>query len=531
MTSSRTVAPRPAHGGRTWQPNPLPWIQPKPATVGPRDPFERDADRMADAVAGGAVARPEHNSGQRAAGTTSLESPVRSLGGGRPLDGSLRTYFEPRFGHDFGQVRVHAGPEAADAARLAGARAFTAGPHIVFGAGEYAPRSAQGQSLLAHELTHTVQQASAVRTPPIQRQEQEEPATIGANDILPFAEDSQIQIDQILDETFFNLLRGFQPETATTIEVVSGQRATVTSATADLVEARLNQNELTVPQGTYRDVRVRLVRAASGTFDFEITGETGTPPARTAIFAERDLTATRSGGAVVLSSGGGAGAVPRLRVSGTAEGGVNLAVLKESFIDQIPEVARGLVPDRIDVLRLSALPPASAGTAAVERAAREASERAAAQRTTPRQQVSLGAGVLSGEQTRFLLEGSWEYHFQPVTSVGGLFQVPLRVAIQYAPTSEVLGRVSTGAGVSLSALDIPVNVRLLVGAAGGQVLGPEVLGERPLVPAAGITVGGGVGLEIARWRINLDYEHLFNLIPDTEVGGIHTAILSGGLAF
>ena len=80
---------------------------------------------------------------------------------GRPLDAEARAYFEPRFGHDFGDVRVHANREAAESAREVGARAYTVGNHVVFGAGQYAPASAAGRQLLAHELTHVLQQASA----------------------------------------------------------------------------------------------------------------------------------------------------------------------------------------------------------------------------------------------------------------------------------------------------------------------------------------------------------------------------------
>ena len=80
---------------------------------------------------------------------------------GRPLDASTRAFFEPRFGHDFSQVRVHADGKAADAARAVWARAYTFGSDIVFGAGEYTPATEQGKRLLAHELAHVVQQGTA----------------------------------------------------------------------------------------------------------------------------------------------------------------------------------------------------------------------------------------------------------------------------------------------------------------------------------------------------------------------------------
>jgi hypothetical protein len=81
---------------------------------------------------------------------------------GQPLDQATRDFFELRFGREFSRVRVHADGEAADAMR---ARAFTVGHDIVFGAGEYAPGTAEGKRLLAHELAHVVQQSGQPSTP------------------------------------------------------------------------------------------------------------------------------------------------------------------------------------------------------------------------------------------------------------------------------------------------------------------------------------------------------------------------------
>jgi hypothetical protein len=79
---------------------------------------------------------------------------------GRPLDASTRSLMEPRLGHDFSQVRVHTDDRAAESARAVGANAYTAGNHLAFGAGKYAPGTQEGQQLMAHELTHVVQQDS-----------------------------------------------------------------------------------------------------------------------------------------------------------------------------------------------------------------------------------------------------------------------------------------------------------------------------------------------------------------------------------
>jgi outer membrane protein OmpA-like peptidoglycan-associated protein len=77
---------------------------------------------------------------------------------GQPLDAAARDFFEPRFGHDFSKVRVHSDAQAAESARSVDALAYTVGKHIVFGAGQYASQTQPGRELLAHELTHTLQQ-------------------------------------------------------------------------------------------------------------------------------------------------------------------------------------------------------------------------------------------------------------------------------------------------------------------------------------------------------------------------------------
>jgi hypothetical protein len=83
-------------------------------------------------------------------------------GSARSLDSEVRKNFEARFGADFSQVRVHVGSQAAESALAVSARAYTVGRDIVFGAGQYAPGTTSGQRLLAHELTHVVQQSGAM---------------------------------------------------------------------------------------------------------------------------------------------------------------------------------------------------------------------------------------------------------------------------------------------------------------------------------------------------------------------------------
>jgi hypothetical protein len=150
----------------------------------PGDALEREADRAAAQVlrtpAPSESQDARNDAGLRlsryAAGAahSSLEAPsvvsdvVRSPG--EPLDIATREFMEPRFGHDLGHVRVHRDEDAAASARSVNARAYTVGTHIAFGAGEYAPSGEAGKRLLAHELTHVLQQTGS-GTIAVQRRE------------------------------------------------------------------------------------------------------------------------------------------------------------------------------------------------------------------------------------------------------------------------------------------------------------------------------------------------------------------------
>ncbi len=102
---------------------------------------------------------------QRRATTSSAVVPpiVREVlrSPGQPLDAATRAFMEPRFGHDFSQVRVHSDTRAAESARAVNALAYTVGRDVVFGEGHYVPRAISGQRLLAHELAHVVQQSGS----------------------------------------------------------------------------------------------------------------------------------------------------------------------------------------------------------------------------------------------------------------------------------------------------------------------------------------------------------------------------------
>jgi hypothetical protein len=102
--------------------------------------------------------------GQRSQVTPSLEARLgASQGQGEPLSEETQTFMESRFGQDFSQVRIHADSDAVRMNRELGAQAFTHGQDVYFGAGKYSPESREGKRLLAHELTHVVQQRGEVQ--------------------------------------------------------------------------------------------------------------------------------------------------------------------------------------------------------------------------------------------------------------------------------------------------------------------------------------------------------------------------------
>jgi Domain of unknown function (DUF4157) len=119
--------------------------------------------KMLDARAVLALQRAAGNAGVTTLLSDEEGSPVRDVvesGGGEPLAGATRSLMESRFDNDFSDVRVHTDAKASDSAKSVNAHAYTVGSNVVFRSGMYEPESERGQRLLAHELTHVVQQRS-----------------------------------------------------------------------------------------------------------------------------------------------------------------------------------------------------------------------------------------------------------------------------------------------------------------------------------------------------------------------------------
>jgi len=139
----------------------------------PDDTFEQEAERVASEVTAdlgkvsGRGSRPRiealkaEETGGANARSDDVDGSLRATG--NHLEPKVRLQMEQRFERDFSAVRVHTGSAAARSARDMSASAYTVGNNIVFGSGQYAPEGSRGRRLIAHELTHVVQQSQARR--------------------------------------------------------------------------------------------------------------------------------------------------------------------------------------------------------------------------------------------------------------------------------------------------------------------------------------------------------------------------------
>lgn len=165
-----------------------PFIQPKLTINQPNDPYEQEADAVAEKVMNGVsnkqsqvFFKPTVSPVQRKCthceqeeklqlkpqpaqqSSSNISSNVHGVinSSGQALDKSARDFMEPKFGHDFSNVRIHNDENAHQSSSSINARAYTHENHIVFGSGQYQPDTVAGKQLLAHELTHVVQQRDA----------------------------------------------------------------------------------------------------------------------------------------------------------------------------------------------------------------------------------------------------------------------------------------------------------------------------------------------------------------------------------
>ncbi len=164
----------------------------------PNDRYEQEADRVSGQVmrmpkpknsdVNGylqAVPLVQRRVSNRQRDATEIPSVVPDVlrSTGQPLDQATRDFMETRFGHDFSGVRIHTDAKAAKSAQAVNAKAYTVGSNVVFGGGQYSIGKNEGKGLLAHELTHVIQQNDNQSTGLIQRAEVDDRSCAGLADI------------------------------------------------------------------------------------------------------------------------------------------------------------------------------------------------------------------------------------------------------------------------------------------------------------------------------------------------------------
>lgn len=524
-------------------------IQPK-LTVGPvDDPYEREADRMAETVTSMPPASdvqsdfPESDQPQWGASGSGRQR-LFPAGRTQPLAPHMRASMEQHFGEDFSDVRIHTGSDAHRAASSFNARAFTYGRDIWLGE----KASVGDRRLMAHELTHVVQQRQGMRgrgfrnTPPlVQRDENEEggagPGTqeteqIGANEIIPFPVGSQVVLGNILKDVFMGIVREQQPATAAALEAIDRKVADVTTADPGRFEAVV-RGTVSLPATenqearTLEEVRVVLARE-NGTFTFSITGRQSGEEERVALQERPGLVARREEGGVVLSSSGG---TRQLRMQSPSEGTVRLGVFGAA-IEGVPEFMHGQVFEAIELNRLE---PAETDRD-IEQQVEEIAERQAGARRERRHEISVGTGIglPAGRDPLWMLQAGWRMRFpttgllpvfgveeEAASTVGRFVQVPLEVQLMYAPESSIIGTIGTGAELNIPT-EVPINVRLIFLGVGGGSFQPSEGAERS--PTFGVPLGISAGTELGIFCVHVRYDALINLLP----GGTTLQTMRGG---
>jgi hypothetical protein len=223
-------------------------IQPALIISSTHDPAEHEADRVARHV----MQMPAPNVGKssssalrrspliaqrkaRGSGQSPMTAPAAvdariraAASGGFVLPPKVRMYLEPRFRADFSGVRIHNDAQSAQLSNAIGARAFAYGRHVFFNQGQYNPESAQGMELIAHELTHTIQQGAAQQgnanvhrkaeanaTPHVSQRTGEQASRFGVSDVLNFFADAA---NAIPGYRMFTILIGVNPINMSAVE-------------------------------------------------------------------------------------------------------------------------------------------------------------------------------------------------------------------------------------------------------------------------------------------------------------------------
>ncbi len=171
---------------------------------------------------------------------------------GQPLDRATRAFMEPRFGHDFSRVRVHTDAHAAESARAVNALAYTVGRDVVFGGGHYQPETIAGRRLLAHELTHSIQQENGFQPLPIRphRDQHEQPpdrSALAVTHRLP---------SLVIGQTGANVMRQSIKQQAEKSKTGASKEGSIETESKDKVDKSLNHESILSDLKELRNLKI-----------------------------------------------------------------------------------------------------------------------------------------------------------------------------------------------------------------------------------------------------------------------------------
>jgi hypothetical protein len=314
----------------------------------------------------------------------------------------------------------------------------------------------------------------------------------------------------------FNMLASKVPAVGSALAAIDKQIATVKTASEDTVTIVLDQS-ITLPAAgsnpsvTYDAVTLSLSQSPQGLFDFGISATTNSPGAPPLAYLEAGMTARReSGGAYTLSDG----TEPHLRITPASgpSGAAHIEAYTAPYLKGQSATVRAFAPASVGLVSLTRLPDAPSASPDQQSAAKQIISEIESRRAGPRSDVFIGSGFAHAARHTGLLLGSFTHRFRLSAGTGSFLQIPLEAEVMYAPSSSVVAALTTGAYASLSDLRIPVNIRFVAGFGAGSVAGPETApGVAPNVGGVGPILGAGLGYERGWFRVDIRYEHLFEL--------------------
>jgi hypothetical protein len=263
-------------------------------------------------------------------------------------------------------------------------------------------------------------------------------------------------------------------------------------------------------------VEIELERESNGSFEAMISWS-GPSYGRewfSGIVATRD-----SSGRILLSKATGG---PRVAIGTPDKKGERIA-----RVEHLPWYARALVKDPLELVAMREV-TAAAGSVAEQKETASAVAESRGRFAEKRQQVSLGVGAQKGHQFDPVLTAGWRFTFKPLSNV---VQVPVTIQLDYVPPKSFLIGAATGVQTQLPT-KVPVQLRVLGGFKAGEIAagGAGVpRADRPLTGARGPTLGGGVSVDVGAVTLDLDYEHMVNLVKDGP--NVKRVNLSAGFRF